>query len=330
MHMQEYEFVGIGDITTDAFIRLVDADTHVNHGTQELCMRFGDKIPYESVEIVRAVGNSPNATVAAARLGLRTALVTNVGADENGKECIDELKKNNVSERFVQIQNGKATNYHYVLWYQSERTILIKHEKFDYFLPDIGNPKLLYLSSLGEQSRNFHAEIAVYLKTHPDVLLAFQPGTFQMKIGYGALKEIYMRTYVFFCNKEEAQRILGITSPDIVSLLKAMHERGPKIVCITDGPRGAHAYDGEHIWQMPMYPDPKPPLERTGAGDAFSSTVAAALMKGKSLPEALSWGPINSMSVVQYVGAQAGLLHEDALQKYLATAPGNYRAKKIG
>lgn len=327
--MQEFDVVAIGDITTDAFIRLTDADTHMDKGTQELCVRFGDKIPYESVHICRAVGNSPNAAVAAARLGLKTAIVTNVGADQNGKECVDELKRNNVSDIYVQTQNGKATNYHYVLWYGSERTILIKHEAFDYFLPDIGSPKLIYLSSLGEESRGFHKEMAEYLKAHPDVLLAFQPGTFQMKMGYEELKEIYARTYIFFCNKEEAQRILGMTSPDIKSLLTAMHDRGPKIVCITDGPRGAYAYDGTHIYQMPMYPDPAPPLERTGAGDAFSSTVATALIKGIPLREALAWGPINSMSVVQHIGAQEGLLSQEQLLKYLASAPANYKAIEL-
>ena len=31
MCMQHIEFLSMGDITTDAFIRLVDADTHMNH-----------------------------------------------------------------------------------------------------------------------------------------------------------------------------------------------------------------------------------------------------------------------------------------------------------
>ena len=54
-----------------------------------------------------------------------------------------------------------------------------------------------------------------------------------------------------------------------------MRELGPKIVVITDGQKGAYAYDGENMWQMPMYPDPAPPVDRTGAGDAFSSTFVA-------------------------------------------------------
>ncbi len=34
-----------------------------------------------------------------------------------------------------------------------------------------------------------------------------------------------------------------------------------------------------------------------------------ALIKGNSVEGALQWGPINSMNVVQHVGAQAGLLN---------------------
>ncbi|MDP2665034.1 MAG: PfkB family carbohydrate kinase, partial [bacterium] len=74
----------------------------------------------------------------------------------------------------------------------------------------------------------------------------------------------------------------------------------------------------------PMYPDPKPPENRTGAGDAMTSTFVIALALGKSLSEALLWGPVNSMSVVQHVGAQKGLLTRAALLKYLADAPSSY------
>ena len=45
----KYDFVAIGDITTDAFIKLKDAEELVNHGTRELCVRFADKVPFEEV-----------------------------------------------------------------------------------------------------------------------------------------------------------------------------------------------------------------------------------------------------------------------------------------
>ena len=78
---------------------------------------------------------------------------------------------------------------------------------------------------------------------------------------------------------------------------------------------------------MPVYPHD--PFERTGAGDAFASTIASALVLGKTLKDALMWGPINSMSVVQYVGAQKGLLSKEALEEYLNKASAEYQPKQL-
>ncbi|TSC60649.1 MAG: putative Ribokinase, partial [Parcubacteria group bacterium Gr01-1014_107] len=96
--MQRIDFLAIGDITTDAFIRIKDAAVNcdINREHCKLCFSFGEKVPYEFVEVVRAVGNSPNAAVSARRLGLSSALVTNLGDDQNGRECLDTLKKEEV------------------------------------------------------------------------------------------------------------------------------------------------------------------------------------------------------------------------------------------
>src|SRR3989338_4272622 len=125
-----------------------------------------------------------------------------------------------------------------------------------------------------------------------------------MKFGRKKLVGIYKRTEVFICNKEEAQRILEVNETDIKKLMKRLADLGPKIVVVTDGPAGAYAYDGKSAWFMPPYPDPKPPFERTGAGDAFSSTFVAALCLGLSVEEALPWAPVNYFFVVHYVGGR--------------------------
>jgi sugar/nucleoside kinase (ribokinase family) len=116
----------------------------------------------------------------------------------------------------------------------------------------------------------------------------------------------------------------------VKELMTIMHSKGPEMCVLTDGPQGAFASDGIRFYTVPPYPDPKPPYERTGAGDAFSSTVAAALVLGKKLPEALTWGPINSMSVVQYIGAQRGLLTRSHLEEYLKMAPENFKVTPLG
>jgi len=78
-----------------------------------------------------------------------------------------------------------------------------------------------------------------------------------------------------------------------------------------------------------IYPDPNPPFEITGAGDAFSSTFTVALALGKTPLEAFDWSLVNPMSVIKYIGAQAGLLSREKLEEYLKNAPANYKASKI-
>src|SRR3989344_3062818 len=325
---KRYDVVAIGDTVIDAFIKLTEADQadvrgEPDHSNYKICLPFAEKIPYEEVYIINAVGNAANGANSASRLGLQSAIVTNLGDDQNGKDCIQSFKENNVDTKFIKINSGIKTNYHYVLWYQSERTILTKHEKYHYELPNIGEPKWLYFSSVGKDAFPFHNIVAEYLDAHPDTRLAFQPGKNEILLGKEKLAPLYNHADLFFCNVEEAQKILGKNDgdADIKNLLQEMRKLGPKTVVITDGPKGAYAYDGNDVWFMEPYPDPKTPLERTGAGDAFSSTVMSAIILGKSLPEALAWGSINAMSVVQEIGAQKGLLSQDKIEEYLRNAP---------
>jgi sugar/nucleoside kinase (ribokinase family) len=330
--MKNLDVLAIGDIVIDAFIRLENAsvECEIDKTNCKLCVAFGQKIPYESVEICNAVGNSGNACVSAARLGVASGILTYVGNDQNGKDCVEELKKNNVDTSLVHTVDGQKTNYHYVLWYDVDRTILVKHETFDYQLGDIGSPKWIYLSSLGAHSFDMYQQISRYLESHPEIKLAFQPGVFDMKQGKEKLAFVYSRANAVCVNVEEAQLILGEKSRDLKTLLTGLAALGPKIVFITDGIEGAYAHDTsmpEDFWFMPVYPHT--PFERTGAGDAFFSTVVSYLAMGKTVDEALMRGPINSMSVVQQVGAQKGLLSKEKLEEYLANAPVDYKPKKI-
>lgn len=333
MIKEKLDFLGIGDTVVDAFIKLVDAHLeeadHVKYEEQQLCMPFASKIPYESVTVIPAVGNSANATVSAARLGLKAGLLTFLGNDVNGRECKFQLESEHISTDYLIMENGKFTNYHYVLWFKDERTILIKHETFKTYLPDIGQPKWIYLSSLGEHAKDLHFELAAYLEKNPDVKLAFQPGTFQIKMGAVLLKDIYKHTEFFCCNVEEAQKILSNQSKDLNILLSELQDLGPKIICITDGKMGCYMRYNNENYFMQTYPDKNPPFERTGAGDAFSSTFTACIALGMDPLTAIRYAPINSMNVVQYVGAQKGLLSLKEIEAHLAAAPESYQVIKI-
>src|SRR3990167_4335569 len=257
----QYDFVAIGDITTDAFIKLKDADELMNHGTRELCVRFGDKVPYEDVTEIRAVGNAANAAVSAHRVGLSSAFITWMGDDENGGHCLEQLKKQGVADEYVTVEKGTKTNYHYVLMYGPERTILIKHENYTYHLPaNLEPPRYLYFSSISETAKEFHHEVARFVKEHPETKLVFQPGTFQIKLGAEELKDVYAESEFFFCNKEEAQSILSSggesassgKTDDVKTLMQELRALGKKIVVVTDGPNGSNILDESGAWHIPM------------------------------------------------------------------------------
>lgn len=328
------DVISIGDIVTDVFIKLLDdqAVTYENeHGTW-LAMQFGSKLPFDSAETIKAVGNASNAAVAFARLGLNSSFVTNVGDDNEGRDMISALNQNKVDTRFVRINPDKKSNVHYVLRYQAERTILIKHEEYDYHWPHLHpneSPRWMYFSSISEHAIPYHDQVADWLDQHPDILLAFQPGTFQMEAGAERLQRIYRRSSVLILNREEAVLVGGGNHEDINDLFDKLHALGPHVVVITDGPDGAYVSDGQNRWSMPLYPDPADPVDRTGAGDAFASTFVAALAKGNTIEGALQWAPINSMSVVQKVGAQAGLLTEAELHDWLRKAPEWYKPTRL-
>ena len=331
---QQFDVLSVGDTVTDAFIRLMkdQAQAYKNQYGSWLAMPFGTKIPYDHVEEVKAVGNAANAAVSFSRLGLKSGYVTNVGGDQQERDMIDALHHNGVDTRFVRVNPGKTSNYHYVLWYGDERTILIKHEAYDYHWPHLRPdevPRWVYFSSVSEHALEYHDQIAEWLQARPDTKLAFQPGTFQMKTGAERLKAIYQRTEVLVLNREEAVTVGDGNHEDINDLFQKLHALGPKIVVITDGPAGAYASDGQNRFKMPLYPDPSAPYDRTGAGDAFASTFVAALAKGMNLEDALRWAPINSMSVVQKVGAQAGLLTEEEMKHFLSTAPDWYKPERL-
>lgn len=327
------DVLAIGDVVTDAFIKLLDdrASTFENEHGKFLAMPFGMKVPFDYAEVIEGVGNAANAAVSFARLGLDSGLISNVGDDQFGRDIIGALKKQEVDTRFVHINPKKVSNYHYVLWYKEERTILIKHEEYDYHWPrfrSIDIPKWIYFSSISKNALDgYHDHVADWLKENPEVNFAFQPGTFQIEAGSERLKGLYERTTVLILNREEAVQVSGGNYDDVHDLINKLHELGPKTVVITDGPAGAYASDGNQRFKMPPYPDPAPPFERTGAGDAFASTFVAALIQGNNLEGALQWAPINSMNVVQHTGAQQGLLNERELGEFLKKAPEWYKAE---
>ncbi len=353
--MTKFDLISMGDNATDAFIRLSEAELNCQIDKPEckICMKFASKIPYESVTEIPAGGNSSNVTLGSAKLGLNVAYISNVGDDDHGRKTLAKLKDANADTTWIKTHVGIPTNYNYVLWYADDRTILVKHEDYanDQFLnflqdgPDSPRTDWLYLSSINDSDFSLHQKISDWFITHPEVKLAFSPGTWQIKAGTEKLKDIYAHTEILFCNKQEAEKIAegkvvrettsdglvrDVTSSEanvgsptsrsqvvLHTLAEQIKKLGPKTVIITDGENGASVLDANNnFFQTPALKIFGPAIERTGAGDAFASAFLAATIDGLSSEEALVWGATNSASVVTKIGPHEGLLTRSEIKKY--------------
>ena len=322
----------IGDIFTDVFIKLLEDEARIDtdkDGGKRLSIPFGNKPPYERADIVTSVGPSPNAAVSCARLGLRVGLMSWLGDDQTGKDSLQYLAGEHIDTTPLVVQQKTPSSTYYVLRYGADRTILVKNEAYRYeWKEPKTKPDWVYLSLISSDSWPLHQALADYLDTNPEVKLALQPGTFHFKWGAEKLARLYKRAEIVVMNREEAVDVTGKSYDVPRQLAEGLHTLGPRYVVITDGPSGSYAsYDGRLV-TIPNYPDPAPPLDRTGAGDAFASTIVAALALGNDFETALTWAPINSMSVVQQLGAQAGLLDQTAVKGYLEKAPTDYKVEE--
>jgi len=328
---KKINFLAIGDLATDAFIKIKDAETICNiHGENcKLCLSYGGKIPYESVEICSATGNASNVAMVIKKMGINSSLLSYIGNDEIGKNCIKYLRKNKINISNIKKEKGQFSNFHYILWYGDDRTILTKHSPFLYsFSQKIKKPDYIYLTSLAENSLSYTNEIINYLEKNKDIFLIFQPGTFQINFGIEKLKNLYKRTDIFLCNHEEAVKILNRRDKNIPSLLKEIYNLGPKIVVITDGLNGAYAYNGNNVWYIKSLPHE--PYESTGAGDAFSGAFVSALIFNRDIETALLFGSVNAMSVVSKVGPHKGLMTKEEIEDFIKNkVEEDYKAKKI-
>ena len=117
-NMEKPYILAIGDIFTDAFIKLREDYARIDtdpDGSKRLSLPFGSKPPYDSVEIVQAVGPSPNAAVSFSRLGLNAGLMAFLGNDQPGKDSLTYLAEENVDTSTMNVHDGMKSNYYYVL-----------------------------------------------------------------------------------------------------------------------------------------------------------------------------------------------------------------------
>ena len=317
-----HKLVVFGSARIDAFMELPEelADQYCKLDTQDcfIELSYASKLPLNDVNFLVG-GNGANVAVGSKRLGVDSTLIAELGCGPLGDYAKRELE-NQINMNFVTQTEGVNQGFGAVIVYQGERTIL------SYYAPErppfpknLEAAEWVYLTSVGEQFEEFYEDVYAWFEKHR-ARLAFNPGGRQIKKGTDWLGRYLKKTELLLVNREEAEEIVGMSKTEgrEKELLDALNKLGPKIPVVTDGRDGSFAKKDSKYFRVGILPIDS--IERTGAGDSYSTGCLSALIKGKGLKEALTWGTINAGSVIGYIGPEDGLLREDQLPEWLERA----------
>ena len=306
----DVSILAIGAAVQDVYLSGEVFTPHKDHGNFVEEFRLGSKNDINA-PVFSTGGGATNAAVTFARQGLHARYMGKIGHDPAGRSVLDDLHKDAVDTSLVGYSKDYNTGYSCLLLSPNgERTILTYRgasTHYEITEKDFHNVDVdwIYLSSM---EGNFEVLETVFAYAeHKKIKIAMNPGKKELE-NKEALKALLPKLTVLSLNLDEMQMLYhGENRED---LIRAANGEVPFVV-VTDGPNGASAGDGKQIVHAGMYED-VPVIDRTGAGDAFSSGFVAMIAAGRGIAEAVTFASANSTSVVASIGAKAGILDQDA------------------
>ncbi len=308
------DILTVGDAAIDMTLYISSANEVKIPGTDDsqICFLHGSKVPVEKFSTAIA-GNSVNVAVGCNRMGLKVGVYTEIGDDQNGEKIVNELKEKGINTDYCIRNNGQDTDVHSIIVHNYERTIFSYHAPRNYKVRDWEKPTFIYYTSIGDGFEKFQEELIKYIEENKDIIVVFNPGSHQMRMGFNHIKEFLEITSILILNLEEAVRLVG--EKPLPKMHIDLQKLGPKLTVITDGKNGASGFDGENLVKVSAYTDGREVKDKTGAGDAFSSGFISAIFHKKSLKEALGWGAINSFGEITKESAGTGLFTKEEMEK---------------
>jgi ribokinase len=317
-----YDMITVGSATMDAFAKTDAELITIRSGSGEeehIAYPVGTKILVEHLDF-QTGGGGTNTAVSFSRLGLKTAFLGKIGKDANGRQILEELKRERVE--FIGALGKEQTGYSIILdSIEEDRTILaFKGANNSLSSREIKKSRLttrwFYFSSMMEKSYT----ALEYLASHAarnSIKIAFNPSSYLTKKGVAYLSKVLRSTYVLILNKEEAEMLVGRGTMDELAI--SLRKLGPKIAVVTNGRDGVTACDGMRLYHLQA--NKVKVAETTGAGDAYASGFVAGMALGKSVEFSMRLGMVNATSVVMYIGAKNRLLTMREALKMIARNP---------
>jgi len=260
-------------------------------------------------------GGGTNTAVSLSRLGLDVASVVSVGTEGTGSLIVENLKAQGVDTKHILRNKEHHTAMSVVVGIPGQDHVMFLYRGANNHLAISDwremQTKWFYLTSLTGESADIIPEFFAYAAAN-NICIAWNPGSEQLLMGAKELADYLEVTDILFLNRDEAEKLAKSKSPrkevsDIKKLMNVLGQITKGIIVVTDGARGSHVYDHEKVYSQSSYATKI--VETTGAGDAFASTFMAVRFLGYGIEYAMKAASINAASVIQYVGAQRGLMN---------------------
>lgn len=319
-----YDLISIGSVVKDIIV-LTDRGKIFKTLRDKLAPKWigfelGEKIRVD--ETLQSLGGvAADISIGLRRLGFSAIPYSTIGNDPDGQWIAKELRREKIAITGVIFGKNRQTPLNIIIVDKKsgDRVIFSQKSSGEIDLSRLNKfrAKFLYVSSLKGKTRKQTDIIIKYVKKN-NVELIVSPSTSQIRDDFEDLKKLLSIAKILFLNKNEALEVASKAknkSTDIKNLFELLREFGPKVICITDGTKGAWASDGKNMLHSPI--KKVKTVDCTGAGDAFASGFLGFYLKGKSLRDSLIAGITNSANVVQYVGTTKGLMTKKEIMKYL-------------
>ena len=336
--------ITIGSATMDVFVECDEANIvsvcTKDHSREFMSYPYGSKIDISTFSS-KVGGGGINTACNFANLGFDTSAIFKIGEDVYSEGILHFFKKHKVNLKHIIQKKDTSTGFSIILVsFQGDRTVLahrgansqIREDEIDF--DSIKDADLIYVAPLNGES-NAVIEPLVDFAHKNGVKICFNAGTTSLKKGYAHLNKILKNAHVVVMNKEEAIMATNIQvrpdtktekfskeliHKDIKKMLQTLKVQDYQIIVITDGNKGAYAYDGQKYYFCPIFPSEV--VSTLGAGDAFASTFCASLQRTKgNIGLSLMYGSVNSANVVSEFGATEGLLNFEQIEKTLKENP---------
>jgi ribokinase len=250
-------------------------------------------------------GNAAHAAITFARQGFESKFITVLGDDPAGHALLKTLDGEHIDTTLIKLEPNLKTSFSTILLAPTgERTILDYPGTATLTEDDLQLDELscdwLYISSVGSMPL-----LKKIMKTahQKEIKVAFNPSSFELKHAQECA-DLLSYVTLFAVNKEEAEQF--VDGANIKDLAKKLSE-SVQYVLVSDGAKGSVATDGIELVTAGMYED-VPVVDRTGAGDAFTSGFVSQIALGQPIEQAVTFASANSTSVVAKIGASEGIL----------------------